>query len=159
VAARCGVEDRFERLTYRRVRCAFEPIFALHRIHHGLLQRPAGRAAQLLALCVLAAGIARGADAPVLDPMQPFRYVGSVSGGVAAAPRFALTAVLISPTRRVAIVNGKPYERGEIVSGAEIVRIDADAVHLREHGNELVVPLGHAAAAAAAKSGQGESVK
>src|SRR5690606_12518205 len=34
-AARCGVENRFEMLTYSRVRCAFEPIFALHRIHRG----------------------------------------------------------------------------------------------------------------------------
>jgi hypothetical protein len=67
-----------------------------------------------------------------------------------------LTAVLISPTRRVAIVNGKPYESGETVNGAEIVRIDPDAVHLREHGNELVVPLGHAAAAS--KPSQGETV-
>jgi hypothetical protein len=65
-----------------------------------------------------------------------------------------LTVVLISPTRRVAIVNGKPYECGEIVGGAEIVRIDPDAVHLREHGNELVVPLGHAAAG---KLSQGET--
>jgi hypothetical protein len=90
--------------------------------------------------------------------MQPFRYVGSASAGAVSAPRFALTAVLISPTRRVAIVNGKPYERGETVAGAEIIRIEADAVHLREHGNELVVPLGHAVAAPAAKSSQGEFV-
>lgn len=110
----------------------------------------------LVAGLLAAAGVARGADAPVRDPMQPFRFVGSAGGGGAAAPRFALTAVLISPTRRVAIVNGKPYERGETVGGAEIVRIEADAVHLREHGNELVVPLGHAAAGA--KSSQGESV-
>ena len=85
------------------------------------------------------------------------RIVSSAGpGGVGvAAPRFALTAVLISPTRRVAIVNGRPYERGESVSGAEIVRIDPDAVHLREHGNEFVVPLGHAAAA---KPSQGDTV-
>jgi hypothetical protein len=92
-------------------------------------------------------GLAHAADAPVRDPMQPYRYVAGPGSG-AAAPRFALTAVLISPTRRVAIVNGKPYERGETVGGAEIVRIESDAVHLRDHGNELVVPLGHAAAAA-----------
>ncbi len=111
------------------------------------------RAALLFAACFAAAGAARAADAPVRDPMQPYRFVAGPGGGV--APRFALTAVLISPTRRVAIVNGKPYECGESVSGAEIVRIDPDAVHLREHGNELVVPLGHAVAAG--KPSQGET--
>ena len=34
--------------------------------------------------------------------------------------RFRLTAVLISDARRVAIVNGKPYQPGETVDGAEI---------------------------------------
>jgi hypothetical protein len=113
------------------------------------------RCTLIVAGVLAAAGAARAEDAPVRDPMQPFRYVASAGGGVVAAPRFALTAVLISPTRRVAIVNGKPYERGESVDGAEIVRIDPDAVHLRQHGNELVVPLGHAAAAA--KPSQGDT--
>jgi hypothetical protein len=115
------------------------------------------RAALLAVGLIVVIGTVRAADAPVHDPMQPYRYVGAP--GSVGAPRFALTAVLISPTRRVAIVNGKPYERGEIVGGAEIVRIEPDAVHLREHGNELVVPLGHAAAAApVAKTSQGETV-
>jgi len=115
------------------------------------------RRALIVAAVLAAAGAARAEDAPVRDPMQPFRYVASAGagGGVVAVPRFALTAVLISPTRRVAIVNGKPYERGESVDGAEIVRIDPDAVHLRQHGNEVIVPLGHAAAAA--KPSQGET--
>jgi len=113
------------------------------------------RYALIIAGVLAAAGAAWAEDAPVRDPMQPYRFVASAGGGGVAAPRFALTAVLISPTRRVAIVNGKPYERGESVNGAEIFRIDADAVHLREHGNELVVPLGHAAAAG--KPSQGET--
>ncbi len=116
------------------------------------------RCALLVAGVLVAAGPALAADAPVGDPMQPYRYVAGPDGVGVAAPRFALTAVLISPTRRVAIVNGKPYQSGETVNGAEIIRIDADAVHLREHGNELVVPLGHAAAAAAGeKPSQGET--
>jgi hypothetical protein len=99
------------------------------------------------------AGVARAADEPVRDPMQPYRFVAGPAGS-GPPPRFALTAVLISPTRRVAIVNGKPYQSGETVNGAEIVRIESDAVHLREHGNALVVPLGHAAAA---RPSQGET--
>ncbi len=111
------------------------------------------RCALIVAGTLIVAGGAHAEDALVRDPMQPYRYAAGPGGGV--APRFSLTAVLISPTRRVAIVNGKPYERGESVNGAEIVRIDPDAVHLREHGNELVVSLGHAGAAA--KPSQGET--
>jgi hypothetical protein len=115
------------------------------------------RCALIVAAVLAATGAAGAEDAPVRDPMQPYRFVAGPGGpsGVVGVPRFALTAVLISPTRRVAIVNGKPYERGESVDGAEIVRIDPDAVHLRQHGNELVVPLGHAAAAG--KLSQGET--
>jgi len=113
------------------------------------------RCALIVGGLLVAAAVARAEDAPVRDPMQPYRFVaGSGSAGGVVTPRFALTAVLISPTRRVAIVNGKPYERGESIGGAEIVRIDPDAVHLREHGNELVVPLGHAAVG---KPSQGET--
>jgi hypothetical protein len=115
------------------------------------------RRCALIVGCMLAAGGGRAADAPVHDPMQPYRFVASGAAGNAAAPRFALTAVLISPTRRVAIVNGKPYERGESVNGAEIVRIEPDAVHLREHGNELVLPLGHSVDAA--RPSQGETAQ
>jgi hypothetical protein len=111
--------------------------------------------ALIVAGVLVAVASARAAEAPVRDPMQPYRFVAGPDGSV-AAPRFALTAVLISPTRRVAIVNGKPYERRESVNGAEIVLIDSDAVHLREHGNDLVVPLGHVAAAG--KPSQGETV-
>jgi hypothetical protein len=40
LAARCGVENRLELLTYCRVRSAFESVFALHRIHQRLSQQP-----------------------------------------------------------------------------------------------------------------------
>lgn len=100
----------------------------------------------IVAGVLIVAGAARTADAPIHDPTQPYRSVTSAGGGE-VAPRFALTAVLISPTRQVAIVNGRPYERGETVNGAEIVQIDSAAVHLREHGNPFVVPLGRGAAA------------
>jgi hypothetical protein len=90
------------------------------------------------------AGVARAEELPVRDPMRPFGSAAAGAGGAVAvsAPRFALTAVLIAPTRRVAIVNGKPYTQGEAVDGAEIVAIDHDAVRLRERGTELVISLG-----------------
>src|SRR5690606_7413093 len=48
-AARCGVESRLEMLTYSRVRCAFEPAFALHRIRRRLFQQPASVLSQKFA--------------------------------------------------------------------------------------------------------------
>jgi hypothetical protein len=89
--------------------------------------------------------------------MQPFGRGGVTAGGV-AVPRFQLTAVLISSARRVAVVNGKPYQHGESVDGAEILRIEPNAVHLRQHGADLVVPLGRPTAAEPTVS-QGETAQ
>ncbi len=93
---------------------------------------------------------------PPRDPMQPYARGGAGTAAV-AGPRFMLTAVLISSERRVAIVNGKPYQSGETVDGAEIVRIESSAVHLREHGAEIVVPLGRVVPSRAPAS-QGEAI-
>jgi len=77
----------------------------------------------------------------VRDPMRPFG--ATVPGATTdARPRFALTAVLISSARRVAIINGKPYQQGAVVDGAEIVAIEANGVRLRENGVERNVSLG-----------------
>lgn len=87
-------------------------------------------------------GAVRADEPPVRDPMRPFGRGSAGGAAVAAVPRFALTAVLIAPTRRIAIVNGKPYSQGESVDGAEIVSIEQGAVRLREHGADLVISLG-----------------
>jgi hypothetical protein len=103
----------------------------------------------LIAIALALAGIARAAEPPVRDPMRPFNSVPG-AGGVAAAagePRFALTGVLIAPSRRVAILNGKPYLAGAVVDGAEIVAIEPGTVHLRENGAELVISLASRASA------------
>jgi hypothetical protein len=102
------------------------------------------RAAAMFSVLLAVAGAVRAEEAPVRDPMRPFGSAGATAGpaAVAAAPRFALTAVLIAPTRRVAIVNGKPYQQGETVDGAEIVAIEQGAVRFRERGTELVISLG-----------------
>jgi hypothetical protein len=79
------------------------------------------------------------------DPTQPFR---AAAGGEAAEPasgpqpRFKVTAVLVSPTRRVAIVNGHALQEGQWIGGAEVVKIDARSVQLREGNREFVLQLG-----------------
>ena len=87
------------------------------------------------------------------DPTQPYRPSadGSPVGG--PQPRFRLTAVLISPTRRVAIVNGKPMQEGQRVAGAELVKIDPHSVQLRDGDHDLVVQLGNARSGAPRSEG------
>ena len=100
------------------------------------------RAAVIAAALSLAVGV-RAEETPARDPMQPFDGAAAAGAAQAAsAPRFALTGVLISPTRRVALVNGKPCTLGGTVDGAEIVAIEPAAVRLRERGVEFVISLG-----------------
>ncbi len=103
------------------------------------------RAAIVVAVLLLA-GAVGAEEPPVRDPMRPFgsavATASSSEPSAAGKPRFALTGVLISPARRVAFLNGKPYVPGAVVDGAEIVAIEPGAVRLREHGVEVVVSLG-----------------
>lgn len=104
------------------------------------------KAAHLALALLLAAGL-RAEETLVRDPMRPFGTDVGAAGTVTAAsgPRFTLTGVLIAPTRRVAMINGRPYTQGEHVDGAEIVAIEQSAVRLRVQGRELVVSLGRPA--------------
>jgi hypothetical protein len=110
--------------------------------------------APLSALLALTATVAAGAEPPLRDPMQPYRAVaGSEDPTGAPAPRFRLTAVLISSERRVAIVNGKPYRPGALVDGAEIVEIEPRSIRLRDGDAELIVHLGSPRNSASASEG------
>ena len=101
--------------------------------------------------CLLIAGSSFAAEPAMHDPTQPFR---AAPGGDAAVPtsgpqpRFKVTAVFVSPTRRVAIVNGKALQEGAQIAGAEVVKIDGHSVQLREGNREFVVQLGEARASA-----------
>ncbi|HEX5048814.1 MAG TPA: hypothetical protein VFX89_17000 [Gammaproteobacteria bacterium] len=100
-----------------------------------------------LRLCLLLVAVAAAgarADAPPLrDPMQPFKAAAGTGGtSVTGGPRFRLTAVLISPTRRVAILNGAPRQEGDRVDGATLTRIDAQSVRLEQGGASWTIHLG-----------------
>ena len=100
------------------------------------------RAALLSALVACVAVAAAAAEElPLRDPMRP--YAAPADGGAPrAGPReLRLTAVLISPQRRIAVINGGIYGEGEEVDGARVVRIEPDAVRVRRGAQDLVVPL------------------
>ncbi len=99
------------------------------------------RAACVIALLCGATAV-KGAEPPVGDPMRPFQYVGKGGPAATGVQVFRLTAVLISPSRRIAVVNGKPCAAGDVIDGAEIASIEASAVGLKRGGKKWVIHLG-----------------
>jgi MSHA biogenesis protein MshK len=93
-----------------------------------------------LVLLVLAPAAFAAEDLPLQDPMRP--YQAPVGGaGVGAERRTEVSAILISPQRRIAVINGELYREGDLVDGALLVRIEADSVRLKRGDRETVVPL------------------
>lgn len=105
---------------------------------------------------LLALAAAHADESPLRDPMQPYRPAEVAAAARPAGPRYDLTAVLIASARRVAVVNGKLYRQGDRVNGAEIIRIEPQAVHLRDGSKDLVVRLSPQPAPAPI-SGEGDS--
>jgi hypothetical protein len=96
-----------------------------------------------IASLLLLAASAAADETPLKDPMRPFGgSAGAAAESTAPAPRFALTALVIAPSRRVAVVNGRSYFVGQAVDGATIVAIEPGIVRLQERGTELVLHLG-----------------
>lgn len=78
------------------------------------------------------------------DPMRPPGFKKrQVPAPVKVGPEvktsdWVLSAVLTSSHRSVAVVNGKPYQRGDVLSGFKVVDIEADRVVLKK-GNKRVL--------------------
>ena len=58
---------------------------------------------------------------------------------------FKLNGVLISPTSRSAMINGKIVKEGERVDGVEILTIEEDAVRVLSGSEPYAVPIGSGA--------------
>ncbi len=74
------------------------------------------------------------------DPMMPYSHAGAAAER--EEPAYRVSGVVISPSRRVALVNGTVSAEGDRVGDAEILSIDAGAVRLRKGSRELTVYLG-----------------
>lgn len=88
------------------------------------------RALALSLLCVACSAMAqRGA---LVDPTRPPMAASEPSAGEAAAPAGPqLQSVLISPTRRVAVISGSTVVQGGKYGSATVVAISEGAVLLR----------------------------
>ncbi len=90
---------------------------------------------------LLAAALIARADNLYRDPMRPYSPPAAAAG--ASEPvRYRLSSVLISPQRRVAVINGRVCRVGDRVAGAEVLAIERERVHLRVGGKELIVAFG-----------------
>jgi len=78
------------------------------------------------------------AQAQLADPTRPPAYQGS---GARAERPWDLTSTLVSPGRRVAVINGQVVHEGGHIDGMTVVTIRADKVILRGPGGRETVPL------------------
>ena len=75
------------------------------------------------------------------DPMRPSDAEPARSEAPAAAARYELSAILYSPDRRVAIVNGRSVREGQRVGRARVARIRRGRVELDLGDRRLTLAL------------------
>ena len=91
-----------------------------------------------LLIAWLVLGIPTISAAELRDPTRPMDF-SDLDGvpGVDGTPtstahaRFVLQSILVSPTRRIAIVNGESLQKGDQIGSARVVEIEPWFVQLR----------------------------
>lgn len=97
--------------------------------------------------CVLLMAVLLGAT-PVAagelkDPTRPpsVKAAGAPAAAAAARRTWSLTSILVSPSRRVAVINGKALRVGQRIDGAELVEIQPHAVKFKRGGRVFTVNM------------------
>ena len=79
------------------------------------------------------------ADSKIKDPMQP---PGKDYVAIGNAPKtdqgWYVSEILISPQRRLAVVNGRVVKVGSLINGARISAIYGNAVELNVNGKKVL---------------------
>jgi hypothetical protein len=83
------------------------------------------------------------AEALLRDPTRPYVPVQNTP---ASSPRFVVNAIIISPQRRVAIVNGHRVSVGSSIGGATVTAIDKDRLVLAIGNKRITAMLNDTAA-------------
>ncbi len=82
------------------------------------------------------------AQAELRDPTRPPDYAASAAASALAPPKsWELTSVLISGTRKVAVLNRRSVHEGDAIGDAVVVKILPTAVRLSENGRVFTVSL------------------
>lgn len=93
----------------------------------------------LITVAALLAFIANASAEIKEDPLRPpgYRNAGAAASTKRDAPSWRVNEILISDSRRVAIVNDSSVKQGEFVNGARVVSIEPGYVTL-EYNNRLI---------------------
>ena|SRR3990167_6073284 len=82
---------------------------------------------RILLLLVSFSGCIHCACAQLVDPTRPAGYVEMTPSRFTA---WELTAILISPERRVAVINSQPVQVGDQLLGETVIAIEPNTVQL-----------------------------
>ena len=108
----------------------------------------------LLVLAVAAATTTVAQEPRVQDPMRPPAPPRSEGAAGSPVAGLSLTAVLVSASRRIAIVNGQIYREGDSVNGEEIVAIEPGSILIRRGGTDVRVRVRNHAAVTTRNDGE-----
>jgi len=78
------------------------------------------------------------AEEKLRDPTRPYT---AVERKAVAAPRYVVNAIIVSPERRVAIVNGQRVGVGESVDNATVISIERQQLVLETNGRRITASL------------------
>ena len=96
------------------------------------------RALAWLAAAAAAAAMAVAQAQVLTDPTRPPSAGAGASGAQQEAPATQLQSVLLSPRRKLAVINGETVALGGMLGEAQVVRITETEVVLKK-GNETEV--------------------
>jgi type II secretory pathway component PulC len=89
----------------------------------------------IIVFCIALPLSAGAAD--LVDPMRPPVVAATKAKSESAAPKWEVTGILISPDRRLAMINDRLYGLGEKVDGAKVKAIQSDSVELDIGGRSV----------------------
>ena len=91
----------------------------------------------IVTMLVIVANPCHAADS-MRDPTRPYTHHEQRA---ATAPRFLVNAIIISPERRVAIVNGRRVGVGDSVGNATVIAIEKEKMILELNGKRITTGL------------------
>ncbi len=91
-------------------------------------------------LALLLAGETAASAAPLGDPMRPY-YLGTSRTVTEAKTAWQVQSILISPERRIAVVNGKSLAVGDSIGNATVTAIEPYVVTIEHQGKQTQLLL------------------
>jgi hypothetical protein len=89
----------------------------------------------LLLLCL------QSAYAELHDPTRPAKYVDNQTAGSIDTSTLELGLTLVSPDRKVVVINGLSLQMGDAIGGEHIVAIESNCVRLIGPGGNITLFL------------------